>query len=652
LSALFVQIIHASHIAARPSPAQNAVYNSTALGRSFRDIPVWGREKKDQKVRTVHRLSKAYVAGILRMWPASIGHSAERRSRRSYCTDRLRAGESLEARVLLTTFAVQNTNDSGPGSLRQAVTDANANPGEDLIQFTGAVFTNAGSDTILLTSGRITINSDLRIVGPGATRLTISSGGRSQLLLVTGASTDVTIEGVALSGGRAGGTSFNTGSGGAIFNDNSGLTLRQVVFTNNSARVDGGALYNASGTVNWIDSTLTSSSAGRGGGGLASNGQLNVAGGTLTSNVAAYGGAIAVGEQGVLEVQQSVFSGNDASVEGSAIYNFYGSMSVATSMFQNNSAETAGTVTNYGDAIVSSSTFSGNAAYYGAGFANAGGATMVVTGSTFRNGTAGREGGGGLNAGGVLTVIDSEFVDNISNGAGGGLALARGAVTSVIGSTFASNSTTYFGAGILNTQDSRLNVVNSTISGNRAQDSGAGIYNNGELTLTNSTIVNNRADSDGARGGSGGGIYTVDRPTVVSRLFNTIVAGNLRGASGSSTGNDIDGRALSNLSGFNLVGTPAFTGGLVHGANGNIVGQSGSGGTRIPLSVGTVINMNLAVNGGPTRTHALLAGSVAINAGSNALSLDGNGFALLTDQRGAGFGRILGSAVDIGAFEF
>jgi hypothetical protein len=52
----------------------------------------------------------------------------------------------------------------------------------------------------------------------------------------------------------------------------------------------------------------------------------------------------------------------------------------------------------------------------------------------------------------------------------------------------------------------------------------------------------------------------------------------------------------------------------------------------------------LADNGGPTATHALTAGSPAIDAGSNTLSL-------AVDQRGSGYPREQGSAPDIGAFE-
>ena len=52
----------------------------------------------------------------------------------------------------------------------------------------------------------------------------------------------------------------------------------------------------------------------------------------------------------------------------------------------------------------------------------------------------------------------------------------------------------------------------------------------------------------------------------------------------------------------------------------------------------------LAFNGGPTRTHALLAGSPAIDAGSNPAALE-------HDQRGATFLRTSGTSTDIGAFE-
>jgi len=91
-------------------------------------------------------------------------------------------------------------------------------------------------------------------------------------------------------------------------------------------------------------------------------------------------------------------------------------------------------------------------------------------------------------------------------------------------------------------------------------------------------------------------------------------------------------------SSFNLIG-PGGAGGLTTGTNRNQVGVADPG-------LGPLAN-----NGGPIMTQALLAGSPAIDAGSNAVAKDQNNNPLTTDQRGEGFNRIIGSIVDIGAFE-
>ena len=78
---------------------------------------------------------------------------------------------------------------------------------------------------------------------------------------------------------------------------------------------------------------------------------------------------------------------------------------------------------------------------------------------------------------------------------------------------------------------------------------------------------------------------------------------------------------------------------MVNGLNGNQVGVADPG-------LGT-----LADNGGPTQTIALLAGSPAIDMGSNALAVDPRGNPLTTDQRGPGFRRIVNNTVDVGTFE-
>ncbi|HEV7378088.1 MAG TPA: Calx-beta domain-containing protein [Pyrinomonadaceae bacterium] len=224
--------------------------------------------------------------------------------------------------------------------------------------------------------------------------------------------------------------------------------------------------------------------------------------------------------------------------------------------------------------------------------------------------------------GGTLTIYDSSIVGNQSLDAGGGLANSGGTVT----------------------------LVNSTISGNTGKAGGGGIFNNGgTLNLTNVTVTGNRSDSDNSGGEQGGGILL---SSGTATLRNTIVAGNFRGT--GLTADDISGTVDASSS-FNLIGTGG-SGGLASGApNNNQVGVANPG-------LGPLAN-----NGGTTLTHALLLGSPALDAGSNALlpqdtfDLDNDGNTTETlpvDQRGIGFQRVADSAdanttqtVDIGAYE-
>jgi N-acetylneuraminic acid mutarotase len=113
---------------------------------------------------------------------------------------------------------------------------------------------------------------------------------------------------------------------------------------------------------------------------------------------------------------------------------------------------------------------------------------------------------------------------------------------------------------------------------------------------------------------------------------NTIIANNTA-ADGSFL--DLSGNLTSDD--YNLITIPA--GGAVSGTT-----------THNLTNVNPLLGP-LNSNGGRTMTHALLAGSPAINAGNNALALDQSNVPLTSDQRGAGFARIQNGTVDIGAFE-
>ena len=257
--------------------------------------------------------------------------------------------------------------------------------------------------------------------------------------------------------------------------------------------------------------------------------------------------------------------------------------------------------------------------------------TVAISGLTVSNGNV----GGGIFNSGTLTLTNSTVSGNKSSAFGGGVFNQNSGTLTLTNSTVSGN-TASSGGGIFNQSGGTLTLTNSTVSGNGSGGVGGGIVNGGTLTLTNNTVSGNTA------GGVGGGIFN-SGGTVT--LHNTIVAGNFQGAGAAA--NDIVGNTVDSSSSFNLIGTGG-SGGLTNGVNNNLVGVADA--RLAPL----------ANNGGPTQTHALLAGSPALDAGNNAAVTNPpfSGVAPFTDQRGTGFSRIVDGpdadttdTVDIGAFE-
>jgi uncharacterized repeat protein (TIGR01451 family) len=280
-------------------------------------------------------------------------------------------------------------------------------------------------------------------------------------------------------------------------------------------------------------------------------------------------------------------------------------------------------------------------------FINSG--TVNVNGGTVSGNVAGTSNGGaGIQiSGGTVSISGATVSQNqISISGGGGISVTGGSL-SVINSLFSGNSASSGGA--LYNSGGAITLVNTTVSGNSAIISGGGVRNEGgTVTLTNVTVTNNRSDSDNFGNEPGGGIY---RGAGTVTLKNTIVAGNFRGASPSTTRDDVNG-AVDMASSSNLIGDGTNMTGISNASGGNQVGSAGS---PINAMLGALAN-----NGGSTQTHLPLPSSLAVNAGSNAnlpadtFDLDGDSNTAETlpvDQRGAGFNRVINTNVDIGAVE-
>jgi predicted outer membrane repeat protein len=173
------------------------------------------------------------------------------------------------------TRTVTNLNDSGSGSLRDTI--AAAGGGDEI------VFASHVRGTLTLTSGELNISKPLRIVGPGANQLTIARSSASgtppfRLFHITTTTRQrLFIGGVTLAGGLLTDT---FGDGGCIYNNAPQLTIQGVVFRNNRASKNGGAIYNDGTHASLEDyaellldaCTFTGNYAGESGGVLYNNG--------------------------------------------------------------------------------------------------------------------------------------------------------------------------------------------------------------------------------------------------------------------------------------------------------------------------------------------------------------------------------------------
>ena len=344
---------------------------------------------------------------------------------------------ALFVELRANTITVTNTNDSGPGSLRQALVDANDG---DTIDF-------AVTGTIGLTTGELVVDKSLTISGPGADNLAVNGNANSRVFYV-GPDATVAISELSISNGNA-----TADFGGGIYNDHSTLTLNNCDLIGNSADF-GGCIYSAGSPSGGATVTLNNS--------------------TCNNNAAIEGGGIFnVGAE--VTLNNCSFNGNSASNPGGGIYNFgeTGSATVTlnNSTFSGNSAGNNGTGDGggcYNDGLAGSATlmiynctFSGNSTFGGSGGgianfgASLGNAVLIVSNSTFSDNSSIVVGGGIYNDGeigsAILTIENTTFGGNFADAAGDSIydeGELGSAPVSFINSIFkASNSGNFFNNG-------------------------------------------------------------------------------------------------------------------------------------------------------------------------------------------------------------
>ena len=302
-----------------------------------------------------------------------------------------------------------------------------------------------------------------------------------------------------------------------------------------------------------------------------------------------------------------------------------------------NSSTLGGGILNDGTLTLSDSSVTGNvvagANDWGGGIYNSG--TMSIVRSDISGNMTGNHNayGGGIMNQGEMTITDSTISGNatyggsspFSPGFGGGIfttTLHVGDELRIQNSTISGNSAAV-GGGIHKT-GAPLIAINSTISGNFSAGDGGGIYASaGTTSLFNVTITQNTANSDEVGVGIGGGITSAAGATVI--FLNSIIAQN---------------EFVVVTQGGNLLKLDDCAGTLTSLSINNIMGADGDGVDTSHCTVGGTYTAAdpalgpLQDNGGPTQTHALLAGSPAIDAGTSGGCTDDLSTTITQDQRG------------------
>ncbi len=396
-------------------------------------------------------------------------------------------GAALAPAAEAATFTVTNTNDSGAGSLRQAIETANTDAAADTILFQSGL-----SGTITLTSGQLDISESVTITGPGAANLAVSGNNASRVFYIWSGEDsdvlDVEISGLTVTGGAT------VGSGGGIVNFYESLTLDSVIVSGNTASSRGGGI------------ALFS---------LYEGDSVTIRNSTISNNSAEFGGGIYIGDTGApLTIVDSSITGNTATRDGGGVY-FYDPDDAVT---------------------IERTTISGNTAQGNLGRTPAGGTANGLGGGIYLYDTDG----------GPLRIADSTISGNSAGDGGGAYFFDPDNEFEFVNTTISGNLANGRGGGIAfyYAGDSDGRIAHSTITNNYASDGGGGIYAyDGILDITHSIVAGNDSDS-GSRNFDGSGRFQtifsivgdVANPSVEDDGGNQFGVDPLLGALGNNGG--------------------------------------------------------------------------------------------------------------------
>lgn len=569
--------------------------------------------------------------------------------------------------------AIHNANDTNNGRPHADCAAGNPN-GADTINLPkngSFVLTSAAvNDQRIGPIGLPWLTSQVTINGNGSTIQRDNQVEKFRVLAV-GRRANVQLNQVIIRGGWVEGCNIDGDyGGGGIFNEgkliinNSAVNNNEVVF------------------LEALDQEYCHPSRG---GGIFNKGELIVANSEVNNNSGESDSSFLGGSEGggiynsgTMQLTNSIVNGNVLHKEiivprvagfGGGIYNA-GSLTITSSTISNNEmyswVGSGGGIDNSGDLAISQTSIVSNnvlaTGAYGGGISNSGNLT-VERSNISTNQAFGEDGlGGGILNEGKMTLIDSLLQNNSARsitvwGKGGGIASLDGE-TFIFGSIISGNEAEAYdnelevnvgiGGGIYNGWKSLITISNSTISANLSNRFGGGVANSGQMDLIASTLSRNRA-------GIGGGLLGFTEDFFGERFYCShttsqfnIISGNF-GSEGREVQLQQAGTTCTSSIQVNAYNVFGF------GSSSGLKGIAPGATDVIPVGASLSVLSPLANNGGPTFTHALPAGSSAIDIVPNTLCQNApiNG----VDQRGYprninGAGQSSNRECDAGAFEY
>lgn len=345
------------------------------------------------------------------------------------------------------------------------------------------------------TAGKLTGGHDTGTAGGGA--IYLRAGGNLNLFegIITGNQSNV----------AAGALLVTTNTVTNIY----GGEISENTAVNGETMKPGGAIYAMKGAeVNVLGGVFKNNSGYQGGAiwvdGSAS--KLTVTGGTFADNTASVNGAAIYGKGSAVTISGGTFTGNTSVKDGGAVYSREGNLDITGNvLFSGNESTTgAGGAVSYSGAntgTVSGGTFENNKAGSGGAMIIQGGSNVTIKDVTIRNNVSrGYSGGIYLHAS-TLTIENAAISGNEAS-QGGAIGATSEAVLNLKGGDYFGNSSVNAGGAVWVGGNSQAVISGGTYRDNTAGGNAGGIYGKqADMKITGGTISGNYGAKDG------GGVY-------------------------------------------------------------------------------------------------------------------------------------------------